>query len=149
MENWPGATVGVAYGLTGVSFFIITLRNALRRLKHEDQLLDDWLMLGSAVFYALCTATNPIAVGYGLSIWLSCTIWSGSSISMAPMLELSKFEGWCPMKSTMANSKQLLDMPRTNSAQLCLDLYMFSSVDSSTLPSSGPSRPAWSSSILA
>lgn len=62
MEPWPGATVGVAYALTGVSFFIIISRTILRRLKHEDQLLDDYLMLGSIVFYAIASATNPVAV---------------------------------------------------------------------------------------
>jgi hypothetical protein len=65
MENWPGATVGVAYALTGVSFFIIISRSILRRLKHEDLLLDDYLILLSTVFYAMSTATNPIAVGGG------------------------------------------------------------------------------------
>ena len=62
MENWPGATVGVAYALTGVSFAIVISRNILRRLNHEDQELDDYVMLASLAFYAIATATNPVAV---------------------------------------------------------------------------------------
>lgn len=56
------STVNSAVALTAASFLVILSRTVLRRLKHETFVPDDWLMLGSIVFYIVFTATYPVVV---------------------------------------------------------------------------------------
>ncbi|KAH8682959.1 hypothetical protein BGZ60DRAFT_524302 [Tricladium varicosporioides] len=65
---WNIAVVGVAYALTGVSFFIILSRMLLRRMKHEAYLIDDFVMLASLGIYIVFTAVSPVAFYNGASI---------------------------------------------------------------------------------
>ncbi|KAF4635568.1 hypothetical protein G7Y89_g2509 [Cudoniella acicularis] len=69
IQPWNVAVVGVAFALTGVSFLIIISRTILRRLKHEEYLLDDFVMLASVVLYAVYTAVFPIAVNDCQNLW--------------------------------------------------------------------------------
>ncbi|PVH79803.1 hypothetical protein DL98DRAFT_589015 [Cadophora sp. DSE1049] len=60
-------TVNSAIALTAAAFLIILSRAFLRKLKHENFLPDDWLMMVSIVFYVVFTATFPAVVYNGIN----------------------------------------------------------------------------------
>ena len=62
MENLAAATISSAWALMAVSFAVIVARLVLRRLKHEQFTIDDFIMMFAVILYAVNTGTYPVAV---------------------------------------------------------------------------------------
>jgi len=62
MEGLAATTISSAYALMAISFVVVITRLVLRRLKHEQFTIDDYIMMFAVILYAIDTATYPVAV---------------------------------------------------------------------------------------